>query len=851
MALKAKNLIELVISARDSVTGVVGRINTQLGGLKTAANRAGSAISAAFAAIGASATTAGAAILAAFIPGLRSAARFEAALDRVAAKANASTQEVEALRAKAEELGANTKFTATEAAEGFEILAQAGINATDSLAVLPAVLNTAIVASTDLKTAATLVSDALTQFGLAADQAGRVSDVLARGSLLANTTITDLGNALSYAGGVAKSAGLSLEEVTAAIDVLAGAGLRNERAGTGLRNILLKLQDPASAVRQALRDVGIQTDNLATAFTQLSQRGGAQVTRVLNAFDDDARAAAQALVDGASKMSGFTAQLNQAGGSAADLAEQINANLLGALTRLSSAWDAFSRRFGDLLIKPLTAAANGLAALIGFFAEAKNKSSEFAVSAEDVARVAGQLRPELQGVAQDMAELGVNTDLSRQQMDELKQAMDSLQRLRNLDALREQLEAMRASAASVEQQLDAIYAALDAPAEFGVRAEGVDALKRSAVLLEAQLNVTRLKMREIEQEINQTVNPALQTLSAESEKAADAQKNLAAAYGEQVAAQKEAIDGTQTAIELLEREYKVRQAQAQAALDVAKSRKDELAIQQASVELTQLEAEKAHVLAAFKDDLARRAETLTRTLREQAAADKDVTQAEKEAIEIARQDAAAKRASAAIAKANAVALGAEADAYKTLAQQAANALSEAGITSQAELERAAESAKALFESLRDNGGATADQRRAFAAYAEAIRRANEFATSFEKQRLETQLRYQERTIKVGISTEKAAQNFAKAEEKSKRLADASKEISTTQIDQAAESAKKLAESVPSKIETTVALDDTKAQASIAQLQRVAARGITIPVRLKATADASLLRQLEQSNLGLS
>lgn len=334
MALKIGSTIELLITAKDRVSAVITGINKRLFSLKTAATAAGTTLVTAFTGRG---------LINLFRPIVSSAASFEEAMDRVAAKSGGTVEEIEALRAKAEELGNTTRFTATEAAQGFEILAQAGISARDSLDVLPAVLNTAIAASTDLATATTLVTDALFAFKLPAVEATRVADVLAQGSLQANTSIEQLGQALSYVGAQARASGLSLEQTVALIDALAQGGLRGERAGTGFRNILGQLADKGSKFRDALRGVGIDTDNAVDAFTRLAQRSAPQVKQALQALDLDARLAGQALVDNAKFVGTFSDALLNAAGVSREVAERVGDNLNGALRALASAWDAVQR----------------------------------------------------------------------------------------------------------------------------------------------------------------------------------------------------------------------------------------------------------------------------------------------------------------------------------------------------------------------------------------------------------------------------------------------------------------------------------------------------------------------------
>ncbi|MCB1807402.1 MAG: phage tail tape measure protein, partial [Candidatus Competibacteraceae bacterium] len=234
-----------------------------------------------------------------------------------------------------------------EAANGLEILSAAGLKSKESITALPTVLNLATAAGLGLADSASLVVATLTQFKRPIEDASIAADVLARASTLTDTTISELGAALSYAGSEANTNGLSLEQTAAAIDILAGSALKGERAGTSLQNILANLNDPASKLRVALRAAGIDTGNMAEAFDQLSRKSGPEVQRVLLSVDREARGAARALIEGADKAAGFTDALKNSSGTAKTMAEIMGDNLRGSLKSLQSAWDSVGRFIVD------------------------------------------------------------------------------------------------------------------------------------------------------------------------------------------------------------------------------------------------------------------------------------------------------------------------------------------------------------------------------------------------------------------------------------------------------------------------------------------------------------------------
>ncbi|PPC77940.1 phage tail tape measure protein [Pokkaliibacter plantistimulans] len=285
--------------------------------------------------------------------GIRSAAELEQQLDRVAAVSGATGDQLIALKVAADQAGKSTQYTATQAAQGLEILARAGFNATQAIQVLPSLLNTATVENTGLAEAAQLVTDTLTIMQKQVGEAASVADILAKGSALANTNMSELGTAITYAGAGAVNAGISLQELVAILDALATNGLRGERAGSGLRYILAQLAIPSSQASNELRKLGITSTNLIEVVDQLRTKGEAS-KEVIAAFGVEAGPILQALLkQGAEGIARFEQQLNSATGSTQQMADQINRGLNGALLSLQSAWDGLTRSFGDQWLQSL------------------------------------------------------------------------------------------------------------------------------------------------------------------------------------------------------------------------------------------------------------------------------------------------------------------------------------------------------------------------------------------------------------------------------------------------------------------------------------------------------------------
>lgn len=355
MALRAGQIIEMLLTAKDGVSGVVRTVNRQLTGLKTVADRAGAALKRAFAATGI-----GGALGAGVISrsALASAANFEQQLSRIQAVTQASAADMALLKQAAEQAGASTKFTATEAGAGLEVLTRAGLSARDAVTALNSVLALAAVEGIDLASAATSITGALGQYQLGATQAGRVADVLVTTSALADTNVSLLRESLKQAGVEASAAGLSIEQTAAALAILATANIRGEQAGTALRNILVQLADPASKFREALAQLGDESGSFEQALQTLSRSGARAGTAIL-ALERDSRGAFRVLLNaGPQGLRQTTAELNNISGAADKAARVAGDNLNGAFTGLASAWDALKRALVEPVLEPLTAKLN-------------------------------------------------------------------------------------------------------------------------------------------------------------------------------------------------------------------------------------------------------------------------------------------------------------------------------------------------------------------------------------------------------------------------------------------------------------------------------------------------------------
>lgn len=182
---------------------------------------------------------------------------FEAAMSQVQATSGADADEMERLTKKAEEMGATTKFTASDSAEAMNYMAMAGWKTEDMLDGITGIMNLAAAANEDLGTTSDIVTDALTAFGLSASDSGHFADVLAQASANANTNVSMLGESFKYVAPVAGAMKYSVEDVSLALGLMANASVKGSQAGTSLKTSIANMAAPTDKMQGAMDKYGI------------------------------------------------------------------------------------------------------------------------------------------------------------------------------------------------------------------------------------------------------------------------------------------------------------------------------------------------------------------------------------------------------------------------------------------------------------------------------------------------------------------------------------------------------------------------------------------------------------------
>ena len=182
---------------------------------------------------------------------------FEAGMSKVAAISGATGDDLAALTEKAKEMGATTKFSATESSEAFSYMAMAGWKTEQMLDGIAPIMNLAAASGEDLALTSDIVTDALTAFGLKAQDAGMFTDVLAAASSNSNTNVSMMGESFKYAAQEAGSMGYSIQDTALALGLMANNGIKADMAGTALRNIIQRMAKPTKESQMAMDRLGI------------------------------------------------------------------------------------------------------------------------------------------------------------------------------------------------------------------------------------------------------------------------------------------------------------------------------------------------------------------------------------------------------------------------------------------------------------------------------------------------------------------------------------------------------------------------------------------------------------------
>ena len=341
--------------------------------------------------IGAAAETAGRALTLGVTAPLMTAAgaaiqtgmQFDASMSNVyglMSSLNLSQAQMDALRDTAREMGATTKFSASEAADAMGYMALAGWDDAQVIAGIPGVLNLAAAANMDLAKASDIVTDTMTPFGMAAERAGEAADVFAYAQANSNTTVEALGEAMKYAAPTADAFGMTLQDTAAAMGVLANAGIKGSQGGTTLNAMLRDMKNNAKNGAIAIGKTKVALTNAdgsyrsyaaiirdidkATSSMTASQRDAA-----LGAIfgDESLKGILATLKQGPDALDAMTEGMYACGGAAEDMAATMGDNLKGDLAILESGAQDMAIALSDWLMPAARGVVQGITDMIGKF----------------------------------------------------------------------------------------------------------------------------------------------------------------------------------------------------------------------------------------------------------------------------------------------------------------------------------------------------------------------------------------------------------------------------------------------------------------------------------------------------
>lgn len=287
---------------------------------------------------------------------------FEAAMSQVKAVSGATGSEFDKLTAKAKEMGATTKFTATQSAEAFNYMAMAGWDSQQMLDGIEGILNLAAASGEDLGTTSDIVTDALTAFGLKASDAAHFSDVLAQSAASANTNVSMMGESFKYVAPIAGAMKYSVEDTSLALGLMANASVKGSMAGTSLKTALANMAAPTDKMATAMKKYGISlTDSNGNMKTLKGVLDNLRSS--LGGLSETEKTAAASTIFGKEAMSGMLAiinatesdynklaeSINNADGAASKMSDTMLDNLEGSITLLQSAMDGVKISFGERL----------------------------------------------------------------------------------------------------------------------------------------------------------------------------------------------------------------------------------------------------------------------------------------------------------------------------------------------------------------------------------------------------------------------------------------------------------------------------------------------------------------------
>lgn len=375
--------IDVTLRLIDMMTSPLVRVQNEMERTARAHQRMGrdiQRIGDGFSSVGESMLPIAAGITAIGAAGGRAFIDFDSIITGAAAKAGATAEEMEMMRQKASQFGADFPISATQAAEGMDRLAAAGYDANQVIGVMPSVITAAVASGEDLATTSDVVSNALNIWNLKqgdiASNAMRVADVVQMAANKSSLSMTDFGVAMQYAGAPAATLNISIEQLSTAMAIMKNNGIEASTIGTSLRSIFTRLSSPPKSAAEAIERLGLQVKDTQGNFLGIQPIIEQLRTKMIGMSDTEQVAIAQALA-GQEAYSGLLAliktapqdyqAMDNATGSSQAQFEVMKGTLKNSIDGMLGSLESLAINFGSVLtpqIKAMTDAIGGFADMI-------------------------------------------------------------------------------------------------------------------------------------------------------------------------------------------------------------------------------------------------------------------------------------------------------------------------------------------------------------------------------------------------------------------------------------------------------------------------------------------------------
>lgn len=308
---------------------------------------------------------------------------FEAGMSKVKAISGATADDMVKLSDKAKEMGATTKFSATESSEALQYMAMAGWKTEQMLNGLPGIMNLAAASGEDLALTSDIVTDAMTAFGMKAEESGHFADVLAQASSNSNTNVAMLGESFKYVAPLAGSLGYKAEDTSIALGLMANAGVKASQSGTSLKTALVNMAKPTDNMKAVMDQYGLSLQNTDGSMKSLKEVMD-MLRDKMGGLDEATKASASAQLFGKESLAGMLAVINaspqdyekltnaiyNADGASKQMADTMNDNLKGQVVLLKSALEGLGIQLYESIDNPMKDVVKSANDMVGQLSEA-------------------------------------------------------------------------------------------------------------------------------------------------------------------------------------------------------------------------------------------------------------------------------------------------------------------------------------------------------------------------------------------------------------------------------------------------------------------------------------------------